>query len=136
MVTFSGSFAGNARLQTIIGLSDVPNHALNLEVSGPQQSTDPQWNDARVTYWDVADLVAGSDPQRGYFLNEHADGDRDWGSFEGQITTSGSQVTLEGTWTFTGGTGKFRGIRGGGSYQGRMTSPGNVAMEWQGEYQV
>jgi hypothetical protein len=81
MVTFSGSFAGNARPQTIIGLSDVPNHALNLdEVSGPQHSIDPQWNDARVTYWDVADLVAGSGPQRGYFLNEHADGDQDYGA--------------------------------------------------------
>jgi hypothetical protein len=137
VVAFSGSFAGRARLQTTVGLSDVADHELMLvEIAGPQHSTDARWNDARITYWGTADLVAGSGPQRGYWVNEHADEDRDWGTFEGKITASGSQVTLEGTWTFTGGTGKFQGVSGGGNYRGRMTSPVDVEMEWQGNYQL
>ncbi len=81
MSTLSGSFAGKARLQTTVALSDSPNHELNLvEVTGSQKSTDAKWNDAKVTYWGIADFVAGSGPQRGYFVNDHADGDRDWGT--------------------------------------------------------
>ncbi len=35
MTTMSGSFAGKARLQTAVALSDSPNHELNLvEVTG------------------------------------------------------------------------------------------------------
>ncbi len=137
MTTVSGSFAGKARLQTAVALSDSPNHELNLvEVTGPQKSTDAKWNDAKVTYWGIADLVAGSGAQRGYFVNDHADGDRDCGTFEGKIAASGEQVTLEGTWEFTGGTGKLQGLSGSGSYKGSMASPSEVDMEWTGEYQL
>lgn len=137
MSAFSGSFVGEARLQTTVSLFDIPNHELNLiEVRGLQKSTDPGWHGSTVTYWGLADLQAGSGSQRGYYVNERADGDRDWGTFEGKITASGEQVTLEGTWTFAGATGKFNGISGGGSYRGRMTSPGEVEMEWRGEYQL
>ena len=61
---------------------------------------EPKWNEAAITYYGMADLTDGSDPQRGYFHNVRADGDQDWGSFEGKITTSGEQVTLEGAWRF------------------------------------
>ena len=50
--------------------------------------------DSKITYWGTADLIAGNGPQRGYFVNEHSDGDRDFGTFEGRIATSDGQVTL------------------------------------------
>ena len=65
--------------------------------------------DSKITYWGTADLIAGNGPQRGYFVNEHSDGDRDFGTFEGRIATSDGQVTIEGAWIFTGGTGKLEG---------------------------
>jgi hypothetical protein len=137
MTDFTGSFAAKARLQTIVSLSDFANHELGLmEVSGQQKSSDAKWSDARVTYWGIADLQAGSGSQRGYYVNERAEGDRDWGTFEGRINASGGEVTLEGTWTGTGGTGEFNGISSRGSYKGRMTSPVEVHMEWEGEYQL
>jgi hypothetical protein len=71
-----------------------------------------------------ADLIAGNGPQRAYFVNDHSDGDRDFGTFEVRIVTPRTQVTLEGK--LTGGTGKFNGLTGGGSYKGRMTSPAEV----------
>ncbi len=42
-------------------------------------------------------LSNGSGLQRGQFVNEHSDGDRHWGVFEGKVTTAGSETTLEGT---------------------------------------
>ncbi len=137
MSALSGSFAGRTRLQATIAASDSPNHELNLlEVAGSQKSADAEWNGSKITYWGVADLAAGTGPQRGYFVNEHQSGDRDWGTFEGKITTAGGQVTLGGTWRFTGGNGRLTGISGDGSYKGRMVSAAEIVMEWEGQYQL
>jgi len=137
MPNLSGSFCGRAAAYPTIALHDVSNHDLNLiEVRGVQKSPDEQWNNSKITYWGTSDLIAGSGPQRGYFVNDHPDGDRDFGTFEGRIVTSGAEITLEGTWKFTGGTGKFKGLSGGGSYKGRMTSPVEVENTWEGKYEI
>jgi hypothetical protein len=36
------------------------------------------------------------------------------------------QITLEGTWRFSGGTGGLTGLSGAGTFKGRMTSPTGV----------
>jgi hypothetical protein len=137
MPNVSGSFSGRATSQSTIALDDISNHDLNLlEVRGVQKSPDEKWNNSKINYWGTADLIAGNGPQRGYFVNEHADGDRDFGTFEGRIATSGEQVTIEGDWKFTGGTGKFKGLTGGGRYKGRLTSPVDVENTWEGTYQI
>jgi hypothetical protein len=137
MPSFSGSFSGKASVQTIAFLKDVPNHELHLnEINGAQKSTDNEWNNAKITYWSTVDLVSGNGSQRGYFLNVHEDGDSDSGSFEGKVTTSAKEVTLEGTWKYSGGTGKLKGLTGGGTYKGRLTSPTQVEMTWDGAYQL
>jgi hypothetical protein len=137
MPNISGSFKGSTTSQTIVSLQDAPGHELNLaQINGVQKSPDANWNGAKLTYWGAADLVAGSGTQRGYFVNERADGDRDIGTFEGKITTAGGQVTLAGTYTHTGGTGKFSGLSGGGTYKGRAISPAELEMTWEGTYQL
>jgi hypothetical protein len=137
MPNITGAFSGRTTSQTTISLQDISNHDLSLmEVRGVQKSQDEKWNDARITYWGTADLIAGSGPQRGYFVNEHADGDHDFGTFEGRIQTSGQQATMEGNWKFTGGTGKYQGLTGGGTYKGRLTSPTDVENTWDGIYQL
>src|SRR5712692_5602322 len=124
MPNFSGSFSGRATSQTTIALEDIPNHDLNLlEVRGVQKTSDDNWKDAKITYWGTADLVGGSGPQRGYFVDVHANGDRDIG-------------TIEGTWKYSDGTGQFKGLTGGGTYKGRMTSPTEVENTWEGTYQL
>ena len=117
MNEFSGSFTGHARALNVLSLTDVPGHELQtVEIAGPQSSTDEKWNTARVTYWGVADVVAGNGSQRGYFLNEHPDGSRNWGTFDGKITTSDNKTTVEGVWQFSDGTGLFAGIKGQGTF--------------------
>lgn len=133
----TGTFTGKVKTQTAAALSHEDNHALTLvEVAGTQKSSDPLWNGARITYWGTGDLVNGGGPQRGYYVNDHSDGELEWGTFEGKLSTSGQQVTMEGTFKFTGGTGKFKSISGGGKYKGRITAGGDVSNDWQGEYQL
>jgi hypothetical protein len=137
MPKVSGSFTGRATMQTTAVIPDSDGHELSLaEVEGPQKSSDPLWSDVRITYWGSADLVAGNGPQRGYWMNRHAHGETDWGTFEGKITTAGAQTTMEGTYKWTGGTGKFKGISGGGKYKGLFTSPTEVINDWDGEYHL
>ena len=137
MTKVSGSFSGKAVWQASVSLKDQPNHDMILgEIAGPQKSSDEKWNNAAVTYWNTIDLLSGNGPQRGYFINVRPDGESDRGSFEGKVTTTGAEVRLEGTWKYTGGTGKFSGITGNGTYRGRMVSPTQVEMTWEGEYQL
>lgn len=137
MTEMSGSFSGEARVQSAVSLSDIPGHQIQVaEITGSQRSTDQNWNHAGLTYWGIADLVNGNGTQRGYYVNERADGDRDCGTFEGRVTTIQGQTTLEGTWQTVTGTGKFTGVKAGGTYQGRMTLPGEIEMTWEGHYEL
>jgi hypothetical protein len=137
MPRISGSFTGRTTMQSTAAIPDSDGHQLGLvEVEGPQKSSDPLWSDARITYWGSADLVAGNGPQRGYWMNRHANGETDWGTFEGKIITTGTQTSMEGTFKWAGGTGKFKGISGGGDYKGRFPSLTEVTNDWDGEYQL
>jgi hypothetical protein len=137
MPNFSRSFSGRTTLQLTIPLHDVSDHELNiLEVTGVQKSFDEKWNNAKITYCGTADLIAGSGPQHGYFVDEHSDGDRDWGTFQGKIAVYAGQVYMEGTWTFTDGTGKLKGLTGSGGYKGWMISAQKAKHIWAGTYRI
>ena len=137
MPEMSGSFTGQTRVETTIRLSDVPGHELRIaEITGSQRSIDEHWNNARLVYWGVLDLVDGSGTQRGDYVNERANGERECGTFEGKVTTAQGQTTLEGTWEAISGTGKFKGMKAKGTYKGRMTSLSEVEMSWEGHYEL
>jgi hypothetical protein len=137
MPAVSGSFSGNVKVQTAITLSDQSNHELNLaEIGGTQKSSDEKWNNAAITYWGTTDVVEGKGTQRGYFTHVHGEGDRDWGTFEGKVATSGAEMTVEGTWQYTGGSGKFKGLTGKGTFKTKMSSPKDVECTWQGAYEL
>jgi hypothetical protein len=92
MPSISGSFSAHVTAETTLFPNEQPNHQLQIaEIRGTQKSSDPSWNNARLAYYAVTDLVGGNGTQRGYFANEHADGDRDCGIFEGKVTTTAGQ---------------------------------------------
>jgi hypothetical protein len=45
-------------------------------------------------------------------------------------------MTGTGAWRFTGGTGKFSHITGGGVATVKQTSPTESEMEWSGSYNI
>jgi hypothetical protein len=131
----TGSFSGKITAQASAELHHEHGHALSLaQVAGTQKSSDPLYDGARITYWGTGDLVNGSGTQQGYWCNEHQDGDLDWGTFEGKVNITPQSATMEGTFKFTGGTGKFKGLTGSGTYKGHFPSPNEVVNNWHGEY--
>lgn len=137
MTRISGSFSGRSKSQALVALGDVPGHEMNLiEVGGPQTTSDPLWSDATVVYWGAGDLTAGNGTQTGYFMNSHPNGDIDRGTFAGIIATDTGGTTMEGTWKYSGGTGGFASISGDGTYKGRIISPTEVEVGWEGTYQL
>jgi len=46
------------------------------------------------------------------------------------------ETTIEGTWRFSDGTSQLAGIRGGGRFKVRLTSPMEVECTWQGRYEL
>jgi hypothetical protein len=137
MPTITGSFSGNVKQQTAMAVSDQSAHDLSLaEIAGTQKSSDANWNNSAISYWGVSDAIDGQGTQRGYFVNVHSEGDRDWGTFEGRVVTTGGQITVEGTYRHTGGSGKFKGLSGNGTFKTKMTSPTDVEATWQGTYEL
>jgi hypothetical protein len=137
MPSMHGSFVGKIHSQAMVTVRDAPNHELGLmQLSGPQMVSDPLLDGATVSYSGMADLVSGNGTQTGYYVNQHPNGDTDYGTFKATITTADGAVTLEGTWQCTGGTGALARISGSGTYKGAMVSPTEVETKWEGSYQL
>ena len=137
MPSITGSFSGEITKQSALPLTDQPNHEMSIaEVNGTQKSPDPLWDNSKIAYWGVTDLLDGKGSQRGYFNNVHPDGGRDWGTFEGQVTAAGGAMTVEGTYKFDGGDGEYRGLTGGGKFKTVMKSETELECSWEGNYEL
>src|SRR6516162_2086997 len=121
------------------GPGDAPKHELvALQIRrDTTTSPDPDLNGSEVIAYDQSDSVAGTGTHRGYFVRHYKNGDIDYGTYEGTVKTTvkedGSwESTWEGTLKVTGGTGKFKNIKGSGTYRGKATAEG-ASTEWEGE---
>jgi hypothetical protein len=72
----------------------------------------------------------------GYHVSNMANGDKIFVRFSGTdtMTKDGKPNTTVGTWSYTGGTGKFKGIKGKGTYKGKADAEGNMVSEIEGDY--
>jgi len=129
------------RSQTRTVPGDVPNHEITtttrLDVFA---SDDPDWNGVPASFVAYADLIAGTGPHWGYLVVTHPGGDQTYHAYEGVgkriVNPDGSwEANLEGRTWLIGGTGRFRGITGSGTYKGKAT-PAGVTYEWEAEYEV
>lgn len=108
-------------------VGDVPNHVIVDEVSRHL----PRFSDARFSpteEWiqSLTDETDGSGTHRGHFIQYHPGGDRTYGTFEGRHATTTKpdgawSMKWEGTYRYLGGSGRYQGIRGAGTYSGRST---------------
>ena len=87
-----------------------------------------------VAYSDASGAkVRGS----GYHVSNLSNGDKIYVHFQGNDTMmDGKPSTTEGTWSYTGGTGKFKGIKGKGTSKGKADSSGNMVSEIEGDYEL
>jgi hypothetical protein len=137
MTRMTGSFAGKITQLSTLTVNDQPNHSMNIaEVQGIQKSLDPLWNNSKITYWGVTDLLNGKGTQHGYYHEDHAEAGRDWGTFEAKVTTVGGVMIVEGTYKYAGGDGNYRGITGGGKFKCVMESETELECTWDGAYEL
>ena len=87
-----------------------------------------------VTYGDVKGNKAHVN---GYHISNMSNGDKIYVRFQGTDTMKdGKMETSEGTWSYIGGTGKLKGIKGKGTYKGKPDAAGNMVYAIEGEYEL
>jgi hypothetical protein len=123
-----------------LGPGDDPKHELVVLAiyRGTTTSPDPDINGSEIISYEQADGVAGTGTHSGYFRRLYKDGDTDYGTYEGTYKSSFKEdgsweaTTWENTWKTTGGTGKFKNIKGSGTDRGKATAQ-EVLGEFEGE---
>jgi len=66
----------------------------------------------------------------GYAVRTFKDGEKIYSKYEGKPVGEGQ---TEGTFIYTGGTGKFKGLKGGGTWKNRTLASGITYSESEGE---
>ena len=85
----------------------------------------------------VSDITATRSRDRGLGVATLTSGDKAFVQFQGTGTVKDNKpVTGEGTWSFSGGTGKLKGIKGKGTYKGKFNPDGSATFEIEGDYQL
>ena len=79
-----------------------------------------------VRVYNQDNTVAGNGMHRGYEVHIFKNGDKAYTKYEGthKVTTKEGgawEVTYEGTQSYVGGTGRYKDIKGSGTYKGRVT---------------
>ena len=116
-------------------LVDVPNHEVGQEVQLSEiKFSHPAFKVKEEWVYNQFNYVGGSGPHWGTFVDVHEDGSQTFGKYEGAQKTvanaDGSWVTTwEGTYKYTGGSGKFKNIKGSGTYKGKASSAGDFREE-------
>jgi hypothetical protein len=52
----------------------------------------------------------------------------------GQVLGEKGPATVKGRWSLMRGTGKLKGIKGGGTYEGKLEADETVVLEFEGIY--
>jgi len=120
-------------------LGDKPNHSFaigkaactwtGMEVAGLQPK------DGVST--DLDEMTGDATSYHGYHIATMTNGDTWVARYQGTgKLKDGKPVSGHGTWSFTSGTGKLKGIKGKGTYKGTANPDGTVTYDVEGEYQL
>lgn len=87
----------------------------------------------------VSDVSGQKATDRGYVVVTMENGDKAFVRINqgmSMMTKDGKPQSGEGTWMYTGGTGKFKGLTGKGTYKSKAASDGSVEDSVEGEYSL
>ena len=83
----------------------------------------------------TSDSSGGHSQERGYVVTTMDNGDKAYIRFQGSGTSKeGGAHTGEGTWSYTGGTGKLKGLKGKGTYKSSGTTADVTEDQVEAEY--
>jgi hypothetical protein len=130
---------GKADKEYKIEVGDRPGHAFTI-AQGKCTYTKGEIAGIQVKEWvgTGSDEISGN-TARGRFsgLLTMANGEKAYVRGDGTTTLKdGAPQTGEGKWTFTGGDGKFKGLKGKGTYKVKPAADGTSTLEVEGEYEL
>jgi len=127
--------------QTTINVGDTEHHIISLsEFEGTNVSTgDKKFMDGAMDVgMSFTDIIKGTGPHQGYgkmSLNGDAISWKHKGKSITTLSPEGKPITtLEGSFTWTTGSGKYENIQGSGTYKGKYISTAIFVIEWKCEY--
>jgi hypothetical protein len=120
-----------------VPVGDRPDHVMSLSkdkctwTSGEMAGVQLKEEDDTV----VSDISSKVARDTGFGVGVMANGDKYFGHFEGTTAMKDkAPVGTAGTFTFTGGTGKLKGVKGKCTYKGTWNPDGTGTFQIEGEY--
>jgi hypothetical protein len=130
---------GKPEPQYAIQVADRPNHSFAIS-----QSKCPYTKPSEIAGTQSKEFVATNFSEtsgsrattRGFVDGTMANGDKFQVRSQGSASAKEGVIeSAEGTWSFVGGTGKLKGIKGKGTYKGKG-GPEGITYEIEGEYEL
>ena len=123
-----------------IPVGDRPDHVFSISKTKCTWSTPLEMAGVAAKDYEYTafnDISGSRARARSAGIGTMANGDRCFVVAQGPGTLKeGVLQTLEGTWSYTGGTGKLKGLKGKGTYKGKAAPDGTSTSEIEGEYQL
>jgi hypothetical protein len=121
----------------VIEVPDRPGHALTLTKrkctwTEPMALLGAKSKDAVSV--DFIEKMEGTLHVQGFAINTMDSGEKLTWKTMGQVTGDKGPATTKGRWSLMRGTGKFKGIKGGGSYEGKLEAGDVLTLEFEGVY--
>jgi hypothetical protein len=135
----SGTTQCKADPATPVAVDDKPGHAFSVSKAQCVWSKLEMAGVAAKTGVSVAqaEIMGDTTTARGFHTGTMANGDKWTCSFEGKTTMKdGKPVSDAGTWSFTDGTGKLKGIAGKGTFKGAPNADGSMTYQIDGDYSL
>ena len=131
---------GKGNPEQMIDVGDKPNHFMGVSKTACTWTTpmDTAGLKSKDGY-SVASIDATGDKSvsHGVHVSTMDNGDKIYVKFQGNGTSKvGATQTDVGKWTYTGGTGKLKGIKGGGTYKGKGNPDGSTTYAIAGSYSL
>lgn len=130
---------GKPEVQHMVPVGDRPDHNLGVDQlkcnwTKPEEIGGDKTKEGVST--ELQDASGNNVRTRGVHVTTMESGDKYFVSFQGTGTMKeGMLQSGKGTWMFTGGTGKLKGIKGKGTYTCAASGDG-ISCEIEGEYQL
>jgi len=126
---------GKPDVQQAVDVPDHPGHSLTMSQAkcswtNPMEVAGIKTKDGVTS--STQDVHGNSATTHGYYVDNMANGDKAYVRF--QDTTLVKEGTADGKWSYTGGTGKLKGIKGSGTYKGKAAPDGSATFDVEGEY--
>jgi hypothetical protein len=127
----------------VVGTADAgdkPGHALSLQKVTCNWGTPMEMAGAKSKDGSSVAFVEATSTRStstGTYVGNMDSGDKFFVSFhDSAAVKDGKTVGAKGTWMYTGGTGKLKGVKGKGTYAVTMNADGTSTVDVEGDYEI